>query len=78
MDNNSTIPQRIKDFRGFCASNRIRYKEVTEEAGLNYDSVIQNLRVGSVSADRMDRLEEAAIRLRDRKKKVTANLAEVS
>ena len=73
MNTNNTIKQRVDDFYGFIASNRIRLLDVAHAAQLNYNSVKVNLRAYNVSADRMTRLEEAAIKLADRKmEKVTA------
>lgn len=72
MSDNSTIEQRINDFRALCASNRIKYKQVTDRAKLDYDSVVNNMRVNNISSDRMDLLEESALEIRDEQKKQTA------
>jgi len=67
MSNKETIKQRINDFRAFCASNRIQYKEVTKAAGLNYRAVIVNMRLNVLSDERMTLLEETAINLAEEK-----------
>lgn len=63
MENNETIMGRISDLRGFCASNRLSYREVADNAGLNYGSVLQHMRTGFMSADRIEKLEKSAIDL---------------
>lgn len=70
MNTNKTIRQRINDFRALCASNRIKYKEVTDAAGLDYDSVRNNMLTDNISDERMTILEDTALDLRDAKKKV--------
>lgn len=67
MDSNNTIKQRVDDFYGFIAKNRLRLMDVAEHAELNYGSVKVNLRSYNVSAKRIDRLEKAAIELAERK-----------
>lgn len=74
MKDNKTIRQRINDFRALCASNRIKYKEVADSAGLDYESVKNNMYTDNISSDRMDLLEETAIKLRDKKKVETATI----
>jgi hypothetical protein len=72
MSSKMSIPQRIRDFRAFCASNRIQYKEVTDAANLNYDSVIQNMRLNMFSNERMTLLEQTAIQVKEEKEKQEA------
>lgn len=67
MRTQSTIKQRVNDFRGFCASKRIMFKDVTARANLNYRSVVVNMNKYEISDKRMTKLEEAAIELHEEK-----------
>lgn len=73
MNKTNTIAQRIKDFRALCAANRISYKEVAERSGENYDSLRSNMRINGISDERMSKLEDAALELRDEKNLQTSN-----
>lgn len=63
MTTHNTIEQRVDEFYGFIARNRLRLMDVVEKANLNYNSVKVNLRSYNVSKTRMDRLESAAAQL---------------
>lgn len=63
---NETIEQRINDLNGFCSANKIRIKDVAIEAGFKPHNIWNQLRVYSISNDRLDKLEAAAIRLREK------------
>lgn len=73
MSNNQTIAQRIKDWRGLCASNGITYKEAIKRADLPYDSVKNNMRDNNISNERMTLLEESALAIRAERKLQPAN-----
>ncbi len=59
------INQRIRSWKARCVANGIKYKDVIERAGMDYDSVINamgsalkgNTKV--ISEDRIDKLEKA-------------------
>ena len=68
MSSHTTIEQRIYDFKALCVSSGLKYKEVIVEAGLGYDSVINNWRTNSISNERMTLLEDTALRLRSERK----------
>ena len=65
---NKAIIKRIKDFKAFCAWNGIPYRSAIEKAGFSYHSVIQNMRIGTISNERMTALEQSAIDLAEEKK----------
>lgn len=72
MSNSETIIQRIHDWKGFCKSRGLTYKEVSETAGFDYDSVKSNMNstlqgASGISDDRMTLLEETAISLSEQK-----------
>lgn len=63
MNTNTTIPQRVKDFRALLAYHSLTLKSACEHASLNYDSVRVNLPLGKVAESRMDQLEKSALEL---------------
>lgn len=70
----NTTKQRVKDLRGLLASNAIPLKAVAKRAGLSYRSVVNQLNVAmksnikSVSPERIEALENAALEIRDEKR----------
>lgn len=67
MYHNETTQQRIDDFRGFIAKNRLTLKQVCKKASLNYFSVKSNMSTARLSSERIEALENAALRLAEDK-----------
>ena len=65
MSPQETIEQRVGDLRALIARYRVTLKQVCDRADLNYDSVRNNMQKYELSHERMCRLEEAAIEIRD-------------
>jgi len=57
------MKQRIADFKQFCKSNRISLVEVISSCGYRYDSTIHVLSRPSISAAKLEILEEKAIQI---------------
>lgn len=74
MSDNTTMKQRILDLRVFCAKHQITMVDVVEEAGIeSYRSVMNAINSAlqygtkSISANRMQLLEESAIKLSEKR-----------
>ena len=69
--------QRIEDLYALIGRHRITLTDLCKVADLPYDSVRVNMRltnqgVKAISTTRLDKLEEAALKLREEKLKETA------
>lgn len=63
------INNRVNTLYGFVKGNRLTFREVATEAGFEPQVIYQQLHANSISSNRLEKLEDAAIKLKEQKAK---------